>query len=204
MPSVAELSDTTRYRLAATIEHENLHAWLKPYLFARSPVIVSYWVLNLGALLLVAYFWRLLRWPFADAFATMSLGMVAGYLLLVPIHEHVHAFAYRITGAPSVYVRYSFRTLSAFCTAPGHVVAARDFVKVCLAPFAVLNPILLLLCLTLPSPAAALAASGALLLHIGACSGDIALLQFLWRHRHDRMFTYDDNQAGKSYFYTAR
>ena len=41
----------------------------------------------------------------------------------------------------------------------------------------------------------------ALVLHDGACSGDVGILNLLWTRRPDRVWTYDDVSADTSFFF---
>jgi hypothetical protein len=83
-----------------------------------------------------------LRLPFWDAFPTVCAGMTFGALLLLPIHEHLHAVGYRLVGAKNTRVRYNLSCVTAQCEAPGEVVGGTLFVVVCLMPLLVLNPVL--------------------------------------------------------------
>lgn len=47
-------------------------------------------------------------------------------------------------------------------------------------------------------------AAGALCLHVAAASGDVALLELLRRYRGERLYTWDDQAAGESWFVRLR
>src|SRR5262245_59269351 len=87
----------------------------------------SYWLLNLAALSWLVVSWRRSGAGLLVAFSAMSLGMVLGYLLLVPVHEALHALAYRVVGAHGVRVRYAWRRLTAQCVADHAVVGDAKF-----------------------------------------------------------------------------
>jgi hypothetical protein len=70
-----------------------------------------------------------------------------------------------------------------------------------LAPFLVLNPILAVLAFSVSKGKLALLIAGGLLLHIGACSGDIALVNFVWLNRGRASFTYDDGGQERARFF---
>lgn len=106
-PSPEDLRDAARFGLVAELPHDAVVPALQPYLRGASPVMVAYWVLNVVLLGVLAAVWRRSGLPAFDAFSTACLGMTLGYLALVPVHEAVHAAAYRAAGARRVAVTYS-------------------------------------------------------------------------------------------------
>ncbi len=199
--SPEELHDPTRYSCAWEIDHAAIAIALKPYLWKRSRVMALYLAANAAALGLVALVWFRSGLGFADGFSSLSLGMCLGFAALLPIHEASHSLVYRRLGARSVRVRYNWRALTAYCAADRFVVDKRGFSQVAAAPFVLLNPPLLLLAL-MTSGAWSLGAAGALLLHVGACSGDFALLNWLSLAEHDIVYSYDDESAHRTFFFT--
>lgn len=199
-PTIDELWDSRRFLPVFEISHARIVEAVQPLLFSRSPVTVTYWLLNLACLIAVGI--GVFRAPAGrlSAFSLVCLGMVTGFITLLPIHEWLHALAYRAVGARRVSIRYEPRRLTAMCIADLEVVGAGAFVVVALVPFLFINAGLM----------AAVAASagtlrllflGALFFHLGGCSGDIALVNLVWRHRGTGLVTYDDHAAGRSFFF---
>lgn len=204
-PTPDELADETRFRRVDVIAHADVAAAIRPHLRRRSLVTLAYWGLNVVALLVVAWTWRRAGLGLLEGFPTLCLGMVGGLVLLLPIHEWIHAVAYRGVGARQVRVRWEWRRVTAQCVADRQVVGRSAFALVCLAPLLVLEPPLLLAALLAPAGSWALAIAGAFLLHTGAVSGDVALVNLLWRERAaPELWTYDDVAAGESYFFAPR
>ncbi|HEU4725776.1 MAG TPA: DUF3267 domain-containing protein [Candidatus Eisenbacteria bacterium] len=200
-PTAAELEDHRMWELVDAIPHDGLHAWVRRYLFAPTWIVAAYWGVNAAALLVVYIVWRSSDTSMLEAFPTICLGMVMGYVLLLPIHEIVHAGAYRLVGASNVRIRYDLRRTTALCIAPGEVLSGTRFLLVCLAPALLINPILAVVTAIAPVGTVALGVSGALLLHIGACSGDIAFVNYLWLHRGRQLYTLDDATRPRTAFY---
>lgn len=199
--TVSELQQMDRFELIGTIDHGAIHAWVRPHLLSFSPITFAYWTLNCIVLACVVQAWPTVNKGIVDTFSILSLGMSGGWLLLLPIHEYVHALAYRATGASDARVVYALRRLTAHCIAPGHVVSGRQFAFIALAPFAVINATLAIAALVVPPGTFTMVFLGALLIHIGASSGDIAFVQYLWLNRSDDLYTYDDVDAPYSFFY---
>jgi hypothetical protein len=201
-PTIAQLQDTSRYRRFALFPHSDIAATIRPHLYRWTPVTAAYWALNGAALLWLVVAWRDSGVSFVAGFSTTSLGMVGGYLLLLPVHEALHWIAYRMTGAREVLVHYEWRRITAHCVANRVVVRRQSFIMICFLPLAILNPLLLALGLAFPTGAWQLVSAAALLLHTGAVSGDVALVNLLWGARQSReVWTYDDVEAGQSYFF---
>ncbi len=193
-----------QFQLFETLDHASVHGWTRQHLFRIDWITACYWLLNLAVLGMIVLLWRRAGLPLWDGFTKLCLGMVLGWVVLLPIHEHLHALAYRLVGASSVSVRYELRRMTALCVAPGQVVASPAFAVVCLAPLVVLNPLLVILTFALPTGTPAILVAGALLAHTGACSGDVSFLQFLWSQRRHQVFTFDDATHHRTYFYRAR
>ena len=202
--TVNDLRESGRFELVDTIEQEATLAWLRRYLFSAGAITVPFWLLNAALLGIVAAVWSRAGLPAIDAFSMLAMGMCGGYVVLLPVHEYVHAAAYRLMGAPSARVHYLLRDLTAFCTAPDYVMTGHQFLFVALAPFVVVNAGLVAMASLAPPGAPALAAIGALLLHVGACSGDIAFVEYVWRHRSAPLYTYDEGQSLRMHFYRER
>jgi Putative zincin peptidase len=189
------------FSLVETVSRTSIGPWVQPHIFVWRTIPVLYWMLNLAAGILIWETWSGTALTAIDGFSMFSLGATVGFLVLLPVHEHVHAWAYRRQGAQRVEVRYLWKQMTALCVAPGEVLSGRAFAPVCLAPIVVINTVLLGTWLLLPDGALALAVAGALLMHTAAASGDIAFLQYVFSQGLDDVFTYDDADAPVTYFF---
>ncbi|MCG2583410.1 DUF3267 domain-containing protein [Massilia sp. TS11] len=182
------------------LDHAALGPALKPWVLRRTGLSAVYVMLSLVAGALVAWHGVGAHLDLLRVLIYTCLGVTAGFLLLLPLHEWVHALVYRSSGASEVAVRYQWRTLSAYCVADQFVLGGAAFELVCMAPLLMLTPPLALGALLL-SGSWALVCTGALLVHLAACSGDVALINWIGLHERERLWTYDDVKAGKSYFF---
>lgn len=127
------------------------------------------------------------------------LSLIALFLVILPLHEGLHAIAYRLLGARDIRWDWSARMMAVWVIAHRFVVSARGFAFVALAPFVVLNALLVAGAILCPRYAVFLLF--VLLVHLHGCAGDWSLLNFVWLNRERGFFTYDDAVAGKSYFF---
>lgn len=135
------------------------------------------------------------KWCLAD----FGLAFVALVVVILPLHELLHAAAYRMAGASDIRWDYSTRLLAVWVIAHRFVATGGPFVFVALLPFVVLNAALIAGAILFPQYAVFLLC--VLLWHIHGSMGDWSLLNFIWIHRDRGFWTFDDAEAGKSYFY---
>ncbi len=127
------------------------------------------------------------------------LALAALFVIVLPVHEFLHAAAYRLSGATDIRWDYSLRMAAVWVTAHRFVATTWPFVFVALAPFVVINAALIAGAIAFPKLAVFLLF--VLLWHLHGSIGDWALLNFIWLHRARGFWTFDDAEAGKSYFY---
>jgi len=128
-----------------------------------------------------------------------GLSIVALFVVILPLHEALHAIAYRLAGARDIRWDYSLRILAVWVIAHRFVAGTRAFLFVALAPFVVINAALIGGAFAFPQYAVLLLF--VLLVHLHGCAGDWSLLNFVWLHRERGFWTYDDAVTGKSYFF---
>ncbi|HEY0156235.1 MAG TPA: DUF3267 domain-containing protein [Thermoanaerobaculia bacterium] len=187
------------YQLLAEMTHATLSEFVVEYFFRRVSWLTrthhGFSLVTLAAAIAVAV--QQGR-GFGRAFLDFGLAFVV-VVVILPLHEGLHAAAYRVIGARDVRWDYSPRMLAIWVVAHRFVVSTRPFVFVALAPFVVLNALLVAAALAFPQQAVLLLF--VLLLHLHGCAGDWSLLNFIWLHRERGFWTYDDAEEGRSYFF---
>ena len=87
----------------------------------------------------------------------------------------------------------------AYAIAHNFIADRREFIRIALAPFVLINLLLAVLAvLFVPLRFYLL---GVLLIHTAGTSGDFTLLNLFWLNRHQAVYTYDDASEQRSYFY---
>ncbi|MFO0892764.1 MAG: hypothetical protein U0790_26940 [Isosphaeraceae bacterium] len=112
-----DLDDMKRFSLVEEVAHEKLVPAVQAYLKRPSPVKAIYVLVNAVAFAVLGFLWVRSGVPFLDAFPNLALGMCLGYLVLLPVHEAVHALTYRWLGARGTRIVYTWRNLTAYCVA---------------------------------------------------------------------------------------
>lgn len=202
IPTIEELH-SEEYEQLANLRHADLVDFAAQYFFKRKSWFTRLHhvasLLTLAALVYATWATQ----PGVDRWLTQfGLGVVAFLFVLLPLHEALHALGYRLAGARHLRWNWTRRGLAVYVLAHRDVVAARPFVFVAMLPFLAINAALI--AATLWEPRHAVALLSMLLLHIGGSAGDWALLNFLLANRRRDVYTYDDADAGETFFFASR
>jgi Putative zincin peptidase len=191
--------ETPEYALLAEMRHASLAEFVIEYFIRRTSWLTwLHHAMSVATIVAVVWIcfttdrsWKAILGDFG--LATFTL-----FLIILPLHELLHALAYRLAGARDIRWNYSLRMAAVWVIAHRFVATARPFVFVALAPF-VLNVGLIAGAIAFPKLAVYLLF--VLLWHLHGAIGDWSLLNFIWLHRHRGFWTYDDAESGISYFY---
>jgi hypothetical protein len=188
------------YELFAELTHAQLAEFVLHHFFRRRSWLTythhAMSLATLGAIIAAAYAQD--RSPL-KCLGDLGLALVALFVVILPLHELLHSAAYRLVGARDIRWEYSTRMMAVWVIAHRFVVETRAFLFVALAPFVVLNTLLVVAAIAFPQYAVFLLF--VLLWHLHGSIGDWALLNVVWLHRERGFWTFDDAVAGKSYFY---
>ncbi len=198
-PSIEALS-SSEYTLLGALTHASLAEFVVEYFLRRGSWLTrAHHAMSLATIAaIVAVAWSQGR-SWLECLQSFGLALVSLFFVVLPLHEAVHAVAYRLVGARDIRWDYSPRMLAVWVVAHRFVADARVFAFVALAPFVVINAALIVGALVWPSLAVFLLF--VLLWHLHGSSGDWALLNFVWLHRQHGFWTWDDADAGRSWFH---
>ena len=187
------------YTLLAEMTHVSLTEFVIEY-FVRRPtwVVLLHHGMSLATVVAVALVIDAQDTTFRAGFAAFALAFAALFVVILPVHELLHAAAYRLAGARDIRWDYSIQMAAVWVVAHRFVASTRPFLFVALAPFAI-NAVLIAAAILFPKYAVFLLFL--LLWHLHGEIGDWSLLNFIWIHRRRGFWTFDDADAGKSYFY---
>lgn len=186
------------YHLHLRFYHTDIIGFVKKYFFKRNPVIVFYWVFTVTILL-----FAILQFALSKEKITWVLYALAGlplFILLIIPHELIHGIGYYLCGAKRVSYRAVLRKMLFYAIADGFLISKVPFVLLAIAPFAVINAILLFAALNFSGPVSAVF-SVALLMHTGGCSGDFALISYFYTYWKSDPLTIDLEGSRESCFF---
>lgn len=189
-----------------TFQHAQMQEFAKDYLKRKNKMVRGF---NIALVLQFAIIGYLVGTGLArDSFASINVSWLLGgpflvlLLVLLPLHEAIHALAYKWYGAPKIQFRMHWKKAMVMTEAPDFLIAARPFMVVALAPAMVISTGLILVMVFAPFTVS-LFAGILLLLHSLCCGGDAALVSFCLEHADKNLWTKDDPAAAVSYFYTS-
>ena len=199
MPTADELSSPD-YQLLGELTHAGLIEFVVEYFFRKTSWLTRlHHAMSLITLACIVAIAIAQERGVLRCLAGFFLALAALFLFILPLHELLHAAAYRLAGARDIRWDYSLRMAAVWVIAHRFVATLRPFVFVALAPFVVINAALIAAAVRWPQHAVFLLF--ALLWHLHGSIGDWSLLNFIWLHRRRGFWTFDDADSGKSYFF---
>lgn len=195
---------TKNYSLIANLKHDDLLPFLNEKSNSKKQFI--YYIFICVLFFSLSLFTYNITKSFLSGnlgFSSIILHIVLGIVLLIlfiPIHELLHALAYKIVGAPKVSFVSQLRKLYFATVADLFVINTKEFRFVATLPF-----LTALVCVLISTPfcneAWRITLFTFFLLHNLTCLGDFILLNFMEINKKDKIITYDDNANKMSYFY---
>lgn len=186
------------YSLHAVLQHNEILTFIKPYFFKWNFTMIFY---RLFFVLLTIYIIYALSQSdtFWNSFFQVLLGITL-FAFIIPVHELIHGFAYRLFGAKKVSYKAEWSKFIFYAMADGFITKKIPFVVLAMAPFLLLNAILIL-CLWILPASYCFVLLGLLLMHTAGCSGDFALVSYFQTFWEKDPVTFDDVKMKVSYFY---
>ena len=200
-PTVQELQDPARYRLLERLAFERL----LPFIWRWYGQKASWITLLHFALTLAPAVWLVAALVNRDGRGSPAKDLawsLAGLLVLLPLHELIHAAAFRLAGVKDIRFGFTLKELTLYTIAHNSPLSAPAFPLAALAPSLALTPPLLAAALW--SPELRVIALALLALHTSAAVGDIALVNYFYLNRGLRIWTFDDADSRETFFYAAR
>lgn len=198
---ISELSNKN-YILQDKLKHSELHKFLNEKLKLNKKWFFNiYMIILISPLCIISYTITknliTKELTIVNSLIYIFLGIIIS-ILFIPIHELIHYFAYKITGAKSVSFFLNFKKFYFATIADKFVTNLSEFTFIAILPFAL---VLIGTLISFPflSVEFQLTAVIFLFIHNIFCSGDFTLLNYLASNKE--MVTYDDKEKGETYFY---
>lgn len=199
----AALLDPSVFELLAVLKEDERFAFLRHY-FWKVPTRITWAHHICSTLMLVALAISaaLIEFGLARWLALVVAGIGAAVIVGTPLHEVIHALAYKALGARDIRWTLSIRNQIAAVTAHQFVLARRDIMIVAGLPWVLITVLLSLASAGLPSLRPFFLT--ALFVHHFASRGDWAYLSYFWRTRGREVYAFEDADAGQCWFYVSR
>lgn len=203
-PTVDVLHQSGQYRLLESFHLDEMAQFITRQ-FAKPDAPVPGWrkwavplVLGLGG---AAFGYQVGLGIVRDNIGWQLLAVLPFFvLILLPIHEAIHALTFKALGARRVGFGWIPKRLMVYAYAQKFVLTLRENSLVAITPFVVITALLAGALVLLPGYRPFL--WGSLGLHTFACLGDLALILYARRNKARDIYLYDDIEGEKrSYFF---
>ena len=203
-PDAIKLRNDPGYRQILELDFNDMIPFVMSNIRKKGIPSLVYLVINLAMLVFIALY--LIPGFIGPQFTWSVLikqslaGIFAGTILVIPVHELLHGLAYRILGARKIRFGVDMKQFIFFVTADRYPVTGKELYFLALTPFAVINICIIALTATL-FPQGILFAAILLLSHNIMCIGDFAIANYINNHAHSKVYTFDEIEQKKSYFF---
>jgi hypothetical protein len=191
------------YRLIGKLEFAELMPFLTPYMKKGNIAMAAFVLSNFLCVVATVFFFVLHLNTHAVAIGSGVGYYILGWALafgLIPLHEYIHALAYKAVGAKNIAYDVDLKKLIFLTIAHKFVAEKREFIFVALAPFAVISALLLLVFTQVPLNWQ-ITMLGMLLMHTTCCIGDFGLVSYFVENKNRRIVTFDKHELKASFFY---
>ena len=205
-----DLFNNREFELIEEIDYANLKSFVVKEIERRSVLIVAYSIVQVVALLamagLLAFFTigLIVDGEFSAELITAGCAIVFSCTLLIPIHELLHAAAFLMLGKRDIGFGVQWKKFLFYAEANMQVLDRKEMVIVGLAPLVTIAIVAATLIALQVSALTTLFAATVFTVHLFFCGGDIAIISFFVRHKQMEMYTFDNREMKKSYYFVRK
>jgi hypothetical protein len=203
-PEAEKLVNDPSFRLILELEFDEMIPFVLENIRKRSIISLFYIISNLALLgMIIIYLISAFSRgdiTFSILFKQAGLGIVCGSIPVIPLHELLHGLAYRILGARKIRFGSDLKQFIFYVTADRFPVSGPEIYFLAFTPFMVIN-ILLAGVTLLWMPQLILFTLFFLLSHNIMCIGDFAISNYVLKHGDGKVYSYDEIDRRRSYFF---
>lgn len=196
---VEDLNENQNFRQILAVNYADLIPFIFKHLKIVTFVTILFWSLCLASLILALWI-RTGVESDLGTFGHSLLGFIVFPIVIIPVHEILHIIPYYLSGARKIRVGMDLKQYLFYVTAHRYVATPLQFIFVALVPFIVISLASIILIAVLPGTWKWSLASF-LFVHTTMCAGDAALLNFYFKNRDKKIYTWDDADEKMAYFY---
>lgn len=201
-PTPQELEESDKYKKLQDLDHNEMVPFLLDNLKNRNPINAAF---KHGTMLLIAlilFIW-IGQWNTSLFFAGLGVGLIFTFTAGLILHELLHLLVYKILGAKKTRLKALWDQGAVAAVADQFVVSEKEFYWLAFTPFTVLT-IAGLVALFTTTGWIFYSVSFFLIIHATACIGDFSLAGYMYENRNREIYTFDDVDNDKSYFYVRK
>jgi len=184
-------SKKNHYEEVLRFKHTDIKAVLKNQMYVKTPLLSLYKLALFGVTLFGGAF---LGFYVASGNLKKAIGAllisIIGSAVMIFFHEVLHGLAYKIIGAKRILLHFEWKKFVFYAAADKHVLDKKAFYFVALLPLILIFTLLYLGMRFLPSYAVTF--SLLMVWHFLTCSGDIAMSNYFYAQKGQKLYIYDD------------
>lgn len=204
-PSITELQNEEQYELIAKLDHQQIKDFVKAQLMENGKIVRAYMFYQVVMILLGAFFFiRAVALVFKYSSQPLILSMAAllfCFTFLIVLHELIHGFAMKLTGAPKINFGGYFRKFIFYAEADQYVLNKKQFAFIALSPFITVKIVSLVGIILYFSNPGVYFWIILMSIHSLFCAGDIGLLSLFYQEKNSEIYTFDIKDEKTSYYY---
>jgi hypothetical protein len=205
--SVRELQNENEFTLLHVLSLEDIVRFVFRQMRNRNLATVIFYAATLCSFvwMVLSFFYTLLpgQWGWAKITLHCFYGFILWPVILIPVHELIHAVVYKMAGAPNIKFGIKPESYLFYVTADKYVIGRKPFMIVAFTPFLIVGVILLLFIVSTTYPLS-WSLIACLFVHTTMCIGDLAIAGFFMAHHSKEIYTYDDTEKEETYFYVKK
>jgi hypothetical protein len=205
-----DLLNNPEFELIEEIDYANLKSFVVKEIERRSVLIVAYSIVQVVAILaaagLLAFytFGLIIDGNFGIELTTAGCAILFSCTLLIPIHELIHAAAFLILGKRDIGFGVQWKKFLFYAEANLQVLNRNEMIIVGLAPLAIIAIVSITIIALQISTLTSLFFTVVFTVHLLFCGGDIAIISFFLRHKQMEMYTFDNREMKKSFYFVRK
>jgi len=205
-----DLINNPEFELIEEINYANLKSFVVKEIERRSALIVAYSIVQVVAILAATGFLAFFAFGliidgnFGAELTTAGCAILFSCTLLIPIHELIHAAAFLALGKRDIGFGVQWKKYLFYAEANLQVLNRNEMIMVGLAPLAVIAIVSITIIALQISTLTSLFAAIVFTMHLLFCGGDIAIISFFVRHKHLEIYTFDNREMKKSFYYVRK
>lgn len=199
MVTIEKLSNENEFELVEHFKHKDMIPFLAPYIRKKTPVMTGY---KASLILFTIGLGVMFGYQGVHDIGRALLYLIGGFwgaVILVPFHELIHGFVYRLYGAKDVRYHAEPKKFMFYAVAHLYAIDGKRFLNVAAAPTVAI--FVLMIVLTILYPVYSLAFMTVQVMNLLMAGGDVALINYLYVNREKTVYTYDDDELGVTYIY---
>ncbi len=202
--SPQEISTSDKFHLTHVLSYDNIAPFVFSNIKKFNLATFAFYFLNIlfvaiGIIAIVIFVSSdFFTWKYT--LLNLILGFLIYPILLIPVHELVHAIIYKLIGAPKIKFGIDLSQYIFYIAADNFAVNFKELLWVAVAPFIFISGLAFLAFQLFQGPFA-ISFILTLIAHGTMCIGDFAVLSFFMENDHKKVITFDNVEEKKAFFY---